>query len=408
MQSKELKPVVDERRGGTSASNAEADLLCPGRHLAQKGLPQPPPSEDADFGRAIHAALAKRNDEGLTVEQQDIYESCVAIEDKLVDQCFGPDKAKCAVFREQRYWVKVKMNADLEHPLLHSGQPDVIYRLGPRALICEYKTLPGQKQESPENQQLRDQVVLAAGHLVLSQVAAAVIQPLVTHEPQLVLYDQVSIKQAEEDLFKRVLASNNPKAERHAGEVQCAFCLAKNGCKEYAQWSSTNTPAPMSILNTPVEHWTPEWRALFCERKSAAKKWLEECEFYLKQLMKRDKDAVPGFELKSSGSVAPVTDPQELFNRFAMLGGDLDQFMTCVEIAKGKLEPLVRTLTKKKGKALNAELAKLLDGVVTETPKEPSIQRRKEANANALREGAKPPASLPPPVAGDGPGDVAG
>ena len=67
--------IKDERQVHTSASNASADRKCPGRAIAQRGIPEVK-SDDAEHGRAIHEALAKQDPTGLDVDQMDIYESC--------------------------------------------------------------------------------------------------------------------------------------------------------------------------------------------------------------------------------------------------------------------------------------------------------------------------------------------
>lgn len=379
-------PTVDIRRGWTSASSASYDALCPGRHLAQKNIPEPETTDDAAFGRIVHAALAKGSDEGLTVEQQDIYESCQKIAAKLVDQCFGPDAPKVKVFNEQRLWVKIRAFAGIPHNKIidgegyyeHSGQFDRLYRHGTRGLLIDFKTLNSDVPASPSNEQIRDLVVLCSRSLVISEILAAVVQPLVTHDPELVLYDPVSIKQSEDEMFARVRASNNPASPRIPGTEQCKWCRAKSSCVEHAKWQSQNLPAPMSVLDMPVATWTPEQRAMFCERKGAAQKWLDECEAELKKLMKSDENAVPGFYLKPGNVLRPVTDPQELFNRFSALGGTLEQFMQCVGITKERLELQVRNITKAKGKGLKDKVDSMLEGITATKQNDSSIAKRKD------------------------------
>ena len=63
---------TDERRGQTSASNAQADSLCQGRHRAQAGLPDTK-SDDSKFGTEIHDALAKDDPSKLKSDQLSIY-----------------------------------------------------------------------------------------------------------------------------------------------------------------------------------------------------------------------------------------------------------------------------------------------------------------------------------------------
>lgn len=366
----------DPRKGGTSASNAQADSLCPGRHLAQKGLTSTE-SEDATFGRIIHAALAANDPSKLTTDQLDIYDSCQQIEARFVDQLFGPDRTKAKVFVEQRFWVKVKAK-DSDARYDHSGQPDKIYRLGPRGLIIEYKTLPGDLPSSAENMQLRDQAALAAGSLIMSEVMVVPIQPLVTHDPVPCLYDAVSIKQAEAEMFERVRRSNDPNSPRIAGEVQCKFCLAKPHCKEYALWAAAFLPARIALPDLPVSEWTVEQRVAFCSGVGAVEKWIDDNKEAMKRLLNDDAEAVPGFYLKPGAIKEAVTDPEALFTRFTALGGTLEQFMSCIAIAKGKFEDQVRAVTNKKGKGLTAQVNALLEGIVEHKQNSPSLARRKQ------------------------------
>src|SRR5262245_25805612 len=76
MEQQPKKP--DVRLGWTSASNADADLRCAGRHQAQKNLPELPREEGWDeFGNQVHAALAKRNPESLSERALQVYDMCV-------------------------------------------------------------------------------------------------------------------------------------------------------------------------------------------------------------------------------------------------------------------------------------------------------------------------------------------
>ncbi len=381
----------DPRKGGTSASNAHADSLCPGRHLAQKGLTSED-SEDAAFGRVIHAALASRDPSKLTADQLDIYESTVAIETRLLDQLFGPNIAKAKVFVEQRFWVKVRDRipnphggggpspevSDIDVYYEHSGQPDRIYRLGPRGLIVEYKSLPGDVPVAATNPQLRDQTVLAARNLVLNEVMSVPIQPLVTHDPVPCLYDEVSIKQAEEEMFARVRRSNDPKSPRIAGDIQCKFCLARPTCKEYAVWAAALVPARIALPDLPVAQWSVEQRVAFCSGYKSVRKWIDDNEDAMKELLKDNPDAIPGFWLEPGDNRETVTDPQALFARFVEMGGTVENFMGCVKIVKGNLETRVRNITKTKGQGLKARMKQLLDGLVESKRSEPSLARRKE------------------------------
>lgn len=378
--------VIDEREGGTSASNALADSLCKGRHMAQKGRAETT-SEDAQFGIQIHAAMVTGRTEELSSEQLSIYESMGEITDSLMVEVFGVDWEKAKVFKERRFkcQVTVKPGDTVTPRLKHSAKPDFVARLGSKALVVEYKCLPGDVQSSPTNMQLRDQAVLVAGELVCSEVYTAVNQPLVTHKPDLCLYNKESLKKAEQEMFVRVRQSNNPDAERTAGERQCQFCLARSDCPEYQKFAQSLIPSPASMFGVPVKDWTNEQRAKFMDGKRVAQKWLDESYAELKKLIVEFPDCVPGYHLAPGDKLSPITDPQELFQRLVAVAkesgrGDIEllsAFMKCVKVSKKEFEPLVRQVTGFKGKKLNACLDAMMEGITNDSRKEGSIEKMK-------------------------------
>lgn len=344
--------IIDERRGCTSASSAQADSLCPGRHNAQKGIKPEPPGADAEFGRIIHAALAVETDnaaQSLTGEQRDIFDACREIEKKLVGEFFPESTERMRVFREQRYWAKVDKQFE------HSGQPDAVFRQGGKALIIEYKTLPGDVPESNRNHQLRDQAVLVRGALLVPEIGVAVVQPLVTMTPTVCLYTKAELDQAEKEMFDRVRASNNPDSPRRAGELQCKYCRAKSVCQTYQNWVGTLLPAPVSLFEVPMASWTGEQCAVFCAGRAAAQKWLDDATEAVKERLKANADAVPGWELKPGKTRTKVVDANGLHGRFLELGGKSEDFLKCIDVVKGKLEGILREATGKKGKELKGQ-----------------------------------------------------
>ena len=365
----------DQLRGDwTSASNAQADALCPGRHIAQKGISDQT-SEDALFGTKVHEALAGRIDLNvLTDEQRDVYESCVKIEERLIMQTF-PDvnPALARPVREKRLWIK------WSNELQHSGQLDYLCMKGDSALIVEYKALPGEVPSSPKNAQLRDQAVLVmANRPTTKQVYVAVCQPLVTHSPEICLYKEDDLKLAERQLFFRVTASHNPESPRVAGEIQCKYCRAKTKCPQYQIWAGAVIPQPDGILGVPMESWTPDQCAAVASNLSRAQKWLEQAKEHLKARLRLNPEAIPGWKLGDGQKRSEVSDPQQLLDRFIRAGGSLNQFMECVGIGKGEFKRVFKEATKLKGKSLDKRLDEVYSGLVTETTTEPSLEKDKE------------------------------
>jgi Protein of unknown function (DUF2800) len=347
---------TDPRAGWTSASSAESDNKCPGRHLAQKGIPEQP-SPDSKFGDQIHQALFKGSPEGLSAAQESIYDSVLAIEQKLCVKFFGPDvegKTPNPV-KEKRYWAT--------HPsgLKHSAQLDRVHRRGTRALIIDVKSLAGEVAESPRNLQLRDQACLYDyATSAITEIGVAIVQPLATHSPELCVYTPADLTQAKNELWARVTASNNPDAPRIPGPIQCKFCRAKGVCVEYQKWASAMVPAPKSLVDVPVSQWSPEQRVQFCDEFDVAQKWLNDCWQAMETGAKADPNFVPGYGLKDNSPRGKIVNLQKVFDRSNVLGVPLADFLEKSTITKEDLTELTRKFSKKKGKELESAVKQVI------------------------------------------------
>lgn len=308
----------------------------------------------------------------------DIYESCRSIEQKVVMQFFGVDAPTAEAskpFREQRYWIHWK------DELKHSGQIDCAHKVKTRAIIVEYKTLAGDVPGSPENIQLRDQVCLFDYNTpLLSEICAVVIQPLVTHSPRITVYKREHIAQAMKEMHDRVAASNNPNSPRVPGEMQCKYCRAATAgvCKEYNAWASPMVAKDVALVTTPVKDWSPSQRAGFCSMRAVAQKWLDNTTDAMKELLKADPDAIPGWMLEEGDERKTIINAQSVFERFSEMGGTLVQFMDCISIGKGDLKKAIAAHTKAKGKTLEKELEAVIGADFTTKVCEPSLSRKKD------------------------------
>lgn len=380
--SQQASLTIEERHAkGTSASNAEADLRCPGRFLAQKPFLKETDSKEASHGRAIHEALAEPSRDGgrllkkLSVDQRETFDRCREIERKFVATIF-PDASNdnpLEYFREKVFWCMV------DRKFYHSAQPDLVVQQRDRGAIVEYKTLAGDVPTAGSNQQVRDQTVLAARTLGMREIWAIVDQPMVTMSPEIVHYGPLDIDRAEAEMFNRVRKSNDPGSPRLAGEVQCEHCLAKNNCAEYQRFAGAMVPGMLSLLDVPVASWTPEQRGFFCNNQSIAQKWLDETKEAMKEGLAKDPGFVEGWELTLGAVRRSVTDPQSVFTRYAALGGKPEKFMQCVTVQLGKLRDIINDLTGARGKALDAAINTLTEGLIEEKRNAPSLKRKEES-----------------------------
>jgi hypothetical protein len=378
-----MTTAIDIRRGATSASNAEADSKCPGRHLAQKGIPDKA-GEYAETGNRIDAALTKSDPAGLKLEEAETYDACREIEAKLLAQYFGEDSSKAKVWRKERYWTRYKYNAS-GVVLEHSGEADVFYRYKSKALVLDYKSLFGDVPESPANMQLRDLATLIWGHFItLDQLAVAIIQPRVTHSPVPCLYDKASIERSAVEMFARVVASNDPKSLRVAGEVQCKWCKAKSGCPEYQKANGAVIPVVIDppgrqdeLWKVAMANWTPEQRSIAASILSPAAARLDEIKQYLKDGLAKDPAFIPGWGLSPGAKKETIIDPQACFDRFAAIGGTLDKFMATVSVGKSRLREAVHEVTAARGKALDGAMKTLTEGITESKQNSPSLEKVK-------------------------------
>lgn len=379
--------TIDVRRGHTSASNADADARCPGRHLAQVGIADEPRGEWAETGTRIHAALAGGHDptplQKLSLEERETFDACREIEKALVTQFFGDGNGKSpqniVVKRHERYWLKFVKDGK---PYEHSGEADVVFRSGTKALILDYKVLSGDVPDSPRNLQLRDLACLVYGNVpLLDGIGTAIVQPLVTHKPEVCLYTKPDLDRSSLEMVERVVASNTAGSPLTPGEVQCKYCKARKVCKPHAQWVGAVIPAVSTaeplvqagVLSMPMTMWTPEQRAVAAELVGLAEKKLDEIWQFLKAGMEADPAFIPGWKLKPGNIRESVTNVQELFDRFTSLGGTLPQFFPCITVQKGELKKAVNEVTAAKGKALDAAMKTIMDGITESKQNAPSL-----------------------------------
>lgn len=370
----ELKPDLSVRGQWTSASNATADELCQGRHQAQLSIPEPPESEDAKFGTAIHKVLAGETGVALTTEQESIVDSMQGIDLKVLTTFYPNVAGKVdPPMRERRLWI------EWADKLKHSGQIDVAHIIGYRGLIGEYKSLPGDVPTSPSNLQLRDQAVLLATNVPgLKEIGVYVNQPLVTHSPEICIYQVADLDRARDDLYRRVFQSNQRNAPRTAGEVQCKYCRAKPVCKEYQKFASSIVLAGENTVlsGVSVVDWTPAMRTMFMDRVSLAEKWLDECKEQLREMLTKDPNSVPGYTLKEGRNNPTIINPGAVFANFQAQGGTQEQFMQAVTIGKGKLAEALKEVTKLKGNKLESAVDVIIGKNVTVTKNRPSIIKK--------------------------------
>jgi len=375
--------MIDPLRGEwSSASNALADRLCRGRHQAQVDLPELPRSDLGEAGTVIHALWT--GTEPPREPRADEMEKAAALgeQEVRVAEEFFPTGDGLVRIVERRLWHEfpAMSNDPARGTLKTSGRFDValVHPESRRALICDGKSGWLPVTPNPSNLQLRRLAALLWLQLDSAEIGVCILKPVGKREPPCV-YNVPDLRRSVSELEEDVRQSHAPDARRTAGEEQCRYCRAREGCPTRLAWLATALPAafPPLPLKT-ARDWTPAQRVLFLEREKDARDWLAARKEEIKSLLAEQPDAVPGYSLKPGRTLETIIDPQEVWQRFGPgMGGSLEAFMKCIKVGKSALKEELRALSGHKGKALEADLDILLAGCVETTTSAATIERLK-------------------------------
>lgn len=366
--------ATDERRGLPSASGIARLAACPGSYRMAKGIPDRP-TDDGDFGTAIHAYLAGTlKAEDLTGEQLDIAESCSAIEARLVNQwktrCLLTDHEITVTRDSERLWLS------LDGEPACSGVADVVYRYKDVALALDYKTLPGEHADSDENLQLRTLAVLTDEKYDLSMaiVDVAIIQPLVTHSPTVSRYDVEALGIARSELLTILEAAKAPDAPLHPGK-QCDYCRAASICPEVHR-----EVTHMSIITLQEEGGLAvpdEVMAKLGERCGAALKMISNIKADIRRRVEADPASwrALGWELREGAGKRAVTNVGKVAERLEGKGCAMPDIAAACSITIGNVKTLARAATGAKGMGLEKIVDAILEDCITLKVPKPSLKR---------------------------------
>lgn len=360
-----MESLTDPRQGWTSASNAQADALCPGRHLAQKGLPEEESTASA-FGDATHEAWAGGSSD-LTLTQERLLERAEEREKQvLAEYQVEPNQ----VDREIRLWA-------MFNGLKHSGQCDRLYLDSKRklAVISDLKSLRGTVPESSQNLQLRDLAVLVWLNCEADTVLVFINQPLIGGSQQVTKYTTEQLAQSWSYMRNRITNSNNPESKRVAGEVQCKFCRARGTCPEALEWAESLMPVPMTVI--PAEGWVrliiPSDLVDVHRKAPTIIAILDAVKARLLE-MPDDELAKLGLAKAEGFRRETITDNKELVKRLKAFKIKPAAITAAMKMTKAGLEPLVRAATNTKGAALEANLKIILDGITERKQDKPRLE----------------------------------
>lgn len=324
----------DVRQGLTSASNAEADLLCPGRHLAQRGLTSSD-SKDAASGTLVHAAFAGTMEaETLSGPQRKTVERGKVIEQYVALNWFdahGDDLAGEGGAIEKRAHRELRLWAYLNGQKIHSGGIDALWLAGNMkyALIEDLKSLFGDIEDAASNQQLRDYAALVYLNYGCEQVSVFINQPNVRwklEDQKLITYEAADLERAAKEMKERVLASQKLDAPRVPGKKQCNFCLAAG---------TSRCPESLSVVSEfswqykdSWAFWEPSRRGSFIDTAKTTVKLAEKALDVAKSELKKDPSWAEGWRVTDDQAVRSVESAAEAVEALT------DAFADCANLIR--------------------------------------------------------------------------
>lgn len=370
---------TDERRGHTSASNAAADRLCPGRHLANKGIEETE-SAEASQGTLIHAVFAGEKAELiLDPMSAKTLRRAIEIESIILGNwiCGIDVKAPAECHREKRLWNYVET---------HSGQADAFWLVdaenGKHALLEDLKSLYGDHDDADENEQLRDLAALIYCNYGVQSVTAFINQPNVAwkvEDVKLVRYSEKDLMRAYREMNERVLASNDPNAKRIPGLKQCKFCKAAgtSRCPE-----SQKALVTLGTAQFDIETASPAERGDWFDKLQMISKIAEKSIAELKDGIRKNGNGwAEGWGLGRAKKTREI-QPDKIPLIGATLAAHFDSFNTaelarCCKISVPKLQELHAKLSELKGKQAFDHFEQLFSELIETAEQQAPVQKLK-------------------------------
>lgn len=315
-----------------SSSSVARLMVCAESHrmgLLAKERGQEPSDHDEwrGYGNHIHEAIYEQKMSSLTDNREREAYS------KLINKLRGTLsswKAKNSdeIFQEYRMWLH-----DGIIPVF-SGQADYIRIQGDRALLLDFKTLWSRSPEPVRNHQIGTMAWLICNEFPqVKEVTGQILSPHYTYNKWLWLRDEL------QDYWTKTVEPVLLKASRATEPVpsdHCKFCpgmlicpAVKKKSKALAVLSPTGD-LPEILPTGPMA-------AELLTSMEVVKQLISALEFYYKNLLAKDPEAVPGWGLLEGQTKRSINKPKELADALTKLGID---WWPAVSMAVTKAEKL--------------------------------------------------------------------
>jgi Protein of unknown function (DUF2800) len=291
-----------------SASQMWRHAKCKGnriliRSLRDRQLIREVSTPEATVGTKIHAAL-EGLPEQLELTEQDVKDDCERLAKLILNETLGTARLEETLY-EERFTYKI------DGIPFFTGKPDRVYRTRYGLSNINFKTGRRESIASSLNLQLRTEVVLLYHHFKAWPIYAAIAEPLVSKEPEIVKYGKDELRQAEAEILE-IVDATEWVSERKAGPW-CGHCPARAFCPE----------AKALAIDQPLYFFTKalprgEQGAQMLEHIETAYSILDKMWDEFKHIVQTELGSIPGWHI-SEGKNVRVLFP----DKAAKLAADL-------------------------------------------------------------------------------------
>lgn len=384
--------TTDERLGLPSASAMPRVEACPASFSLARGITPVRTRQMVEWGESgdrIHLWLQVPGFIDLESGELDVAEQCAQQRLSLLAKVFDNEPLDAA-YSEQRLWLTVGKTK------VCSGQMDYGAVLGKKGLIVDYKTSYGDTPDSAGNMQIRTNLVvldefLSKRGIVLEEAYGAIIQPLVSREPQLVRYTRAELDASRAQIIDIVEKATVPGAPFKTGPY-CRTCPALLICQAAKREEDKLLQDDRLVRQegfVRLAGLAPAEMGPLLEAWKIAKVRGENLEAAAKLALKQDIDSVPGWTLGKAVPMRNVTDVVGFFQALKTDGliptdpvEETAFIKKCVKVVLGATQDALkaRNMMRSKKEAKATVDATCADYLQT-TYKEQSLKREDEPEA---------------------------
>lgn len=289
-----MNHMTDVRKGKPSASAAEENERCPGRHQMSVGMQDQPTSQSLT-GDKIHNWLFDPTSVELSGYDLVLAKKCLHQREALMDLMWDDWKTNPPkIIQEERLWYRQDK---------FSGVPDWIAIRDGICLIADYKTGPLKVANAAENRQLMWLAVLANNKYKIKEATVSIIQPSVG-PPTSYTYDKAALVRARNKVNSVLRRMQDGQAFLRPGEKQCKYCTAKELCpalknKATAIQRVKDVDALTNLQLSEAMHNIPAIRAMCNAIEDKVRYVLEEAPA-----------AIPDYQLTEGRTTRAIKEPQ--------------------------------------------------------------------------------------------------